>query len=127
MRYIDLRETLELVVASLAGLAVTWFVLEHHPRVIPAGLAPDLWLGLGAGFGFLLAVAWSGWRVGKKVDKRIPRHLRQAPRFDEGRPLGVMAWRTRDAASEYLWLLLAVLVALVILWLARTFVPKWFG
>lgn len=126
MRYIDLREILEIAVAALVGLTAAWFVLEHHPRVIPAAIQPDVWLGIGAGLGFLLAAIWSGWKVDRKVDKRLPGHLRPPPRFSEGRPVGVAVWRTRDAASEYLWLLLGVLVVLVIVWLAKTYVPKWF-
>lgn len=126
MRYIDLRELLELIVAGTIGLALAWFVLEHHPRAVPSGLSSPAWFGLGIGAGLLLATIWSAWRVDRRVDKRLPRHLRPPPRFDQGRPIGVMAWRTRDAASEYLWLVLGVLVVLVIIWLARTFEPGWF-
>jgi hypothetical protein len=39
----------------------------------------------------------------------------------------VLAWRTRDAASEYLWLVMGVVVVLMIIWLAKTFVPQWWN
>jgi hypothetical protein len=124
MRYIDLREILELTIATLLGLGAALVILEHHRGWIPRGLSSDAWLLIGAGAGFLLAVVWSAWRVDRRVDKRLPRHLRPMPKFSEGRPVGVAAWRTKDAASEYLWLLLGVLVAGVIIWLAKTFVPR---
>ena len=125
MRYFDLRELLELTVAAFIGFAAAFIVHEHHPHVIPRGISFEVWLAIGTGLGLLLAIIWSGWKVGKTVDKRLPRHLRPVPRFRDGRPVGVAAWRTRDAASEYMWLLLGVLIVLVIVWLAKTFVPGW--
>ena len=127
MKFLDPLELLELCIAGAVGLGAAWFVLEHHSRVVPPGITPAVWLGIGAGVGLLLATMWSVWRVDKRVDKRLPRHLRPPPKFSEGRPVGVAAWRTRDAASEYLWVLLGVLLVLVIIWLAKTFVPGWFG
>ncbi len=125
MRFIDLREILELAFATALGLGAAWFILEHHARWIPRGVSSTTWLAIGAGAGFLLAVLWSSWRVDGKVDKRLPRHLRPTPRFSEGRPVGVAGWRAKDAASEYLWLLLGVVVAAVVVWLAKTYVPRW--
>lgn len=119
------RELLELVVAGAVGLALAFFVREYHPQLISRRVSPGLWLAMGAGVGFLMAMLWSGWKVGRSVDKRLPRHLRPVPRFRDGRPFGVVAWRARDLASEYLWLVLGVLVVLVIVWLAKTFVPGW--
>ena len=123
MRYV--RELLELTFAGAIGLALAFVVREYHPQVIPRRMTPDLWLAIGAGAGLLLAMLWSAWKVDRTVDKRLPRHLRPPPRFRDGRPFGVLAWRARDAASEYLWLVLGVLVVLVIVWLAKRFVPGW--
>jgi hypothetical protein len=124
MRY--LRELLELIFALAIGLAVAWFVHEHYPRVIPHGMSHETWFCLNGGIGLLLATMWSGWKVGRTVDRRLPRHLRPMPRFRDGRPFGVLAWRARDLALEYLWLVLGVLVVLVVIWLAKTFEPGWF-
>ena len=123
MRYF--RELLELTIAGAIGLGIAWFVHEHHPQLIPRGMSHDMWFCMSGGIGLLLAIVWSGWRVGKTVDRRLPRHLRPVPRFRDGRPFGVLAWRARDLATEYLWVLLGVLVAVVIVWLAKTFVPGW--
>ena len=125
MRYFDLREILELAFATLIGFAAAFIIQEHHQPWIPRGVSSTAWLVAGASAGFLLAVMWSAWRVDKRVDKRLPRHLRPIPRFSEGRPVGVAAWRTKDAASEYLWLLLGVLILAMIVWLAKTYVPNW--
>jgi hypothetical protein len=123
MRYIDLREILELTFAGLIGLAAAFIVLEHHRHIIPHGITSQVWLAMGAGAGLLLAIVWSAWKVSKRIDKRLPRHLRPRLGFGEGRPVGVAAWKTKDAASEYLWLLLGVGIVLVIIWLAKTYVP----
>ena len=123
MRY--LREVLELTIALALGLAIAWVVHARYPQLIPRGISHETWFCMSGGIGLLLGILWSGWRVSRTVDRRLPRHLRPVPRFRDGRPLGVMAWRARDMASEYLWLVLAVLVVLVIIWLAKTFVPGW--
>ena len=123
MRYV--RELLELIVGVAIGLGIAWVVHEYRPQLSPRGIDHETWFCVAGGIGLLLALAWSGWQVGKTVDRRLPRHLRQVPRFRDGRPFGVLAWRARDLASEYLWVLLGVLVVLVIIWLAKTFVPGW--
>lgn len=123
MRYF--RELLELTFATVIGLAIAWFVHEHHPQLIPGGMSHEMWFCMVGGIGLLVAIAWSAWRVGKTVDRRLPRHLRPVPRFRDGRPFGVLAWRARDLATEYLWVLLGMLAVVVIVWLAKTFVPGW--
>ncbi|MEP7327414.1 MAG: hypothetical protein ABI836_15800 [Gemmatimonadota bacterium] len=125
MRYLDLRELLELAVTGASGLAVAFVVRENYPQVIPRWITRDLWLVIGGGIGFLVAMTWSAWKVGRTVDRRLPRHLRPVPRLRDGRPFGVLTWRARDLVSEYLWLVAGVLVVLVIIWLAKTFVPGW--
>jgi hypothetical protein len=124
MRFI--RELLELSFAGAVGLALAFFVREYQPQVIPRRISPGLWLGIGAGAGLLVAMMWSGWKVGRTVDRRLPRQARPVPRFRDGRPFGVLAWRARDLAWEYLWLVLGGLLVLVIIWLAKTFEPGWF-
>ena len=126
MRYLDIRELTELILGTLFGLGVVWFLNRQWPGLFRGDISYREWLGIGAGAGLLLAVAWSGRKVEQKVDHRIPAHLRAPPSFRDGRPVGVLAWRARDAASEYLWLVLGVMVILIIIWLAKTFVPQMF-
>jgi len=124
MRYV--REVLELSIGGAVGLAVAWYLFDHHPLLLPHRITRELCVAIGAGGGLLLAMMWSGWKVGRLVDRRLPRHLRPVPRFRDGRPFGVLAWRARDLAWEYLWLLLGLLLVLVTIWLAKTFEPGWF-
>jgi hypothetical protein len=127
VRYLDLRELVELFLGTLLGLGVVWCLNRQWPGLLRDNLiTPRQWYGIGAGVGLVLAAAWSARKVDRKIDHRIPPHQRKLPSFREGRPVGVLAWRTRDATSEYLWLVLAVVVVLVILWLAKTFTPQVF-
>ena len=126
MRYLDIRELIELILGTVLGLGVVWVINRQWPGLFHGDIGYRDWLAIGAGAGLLLAVLWTGREVGKKVDHRIPAHQRKRPSFREGRPVGVLAWRTRDGAAEYLWLVLAVVVVLMIIWLARTFVPQLF-
>ena len=126
MRYLDIRELIELILGTVLGLGVVWVVNRQWPGLFRGDISYRDWLLIGAGAGLLVAVLWSGREVGKRVDHRIPAHQRKPPSFRDGRPVGVLAWRTRDAASEYLWLVLGVVVVLMIIWLAKTFVPQWF-
>lgn len=127
MRYLDIRELAELILGTLFGLGVVWLLDRQWPGLLREnGITPRQWYGIGAGVGLVLAVAWSARQVHQRIDHRLPPHQRQAPSFRDGRPVGVLAWRTRDAASEYLWLVLAVVVVLMILWLVKTFVPQMF-
>ena len=127
MRYIDLRELIELILGTLLGLGVVWFLNRQWPGLLHGNLiTPRQWYGVGAGVGLVLAAAWSARMVDRRIDHRLPPHQRPPPSFRDGRPVGVLAWRTRDATSEYLWLVMAVIVVLMIVWLAKTFVPQWF-
>ncbi len=124
MRYVDLRELLELAVGTLLGVGLVSLLHHQWPGLLVSPPTYDTWRIIGAGLGLLLAVVWSARKVDQRIDHRIPPHQRKLPAFNEGRPVGVLAWRTRDAASEYLWLVMGVVVVLMILWLVRTFVPR---
>ena len=126
MRFLDLRELVELILGTVLGLGVVWFLNRQWPGLFRGVISPREWYGIGAGTGFILAVAWSARKVDQRIDHRLPPHQRKTPSFRDGRPVGVLAWRTRDSTSEYLWLVMAVVVVLVILWLAKTFVPQVF-
>ena len=127
MRYLDIRELIELILGTLFGLGVVWFLNRQWPGLLRENLiTPRQWYGIGAVVGFLFAAAWSARKVDQRIDHRVPPHQRKPPSFRDGRPVGVLAWRTRDATAEYLWLVMAVVVVLVILWLAKTFTPQVF-
>jgi hypothetical protein len=124
MRFVDLRELMELLAATLLGVAVVWVANHVWPSFFHGGIGYRNWLGIGAAAGLLLGVLWSARQVEHSIDRRIPQHLRKPPSFRNGRPVGVMGWRTRDATSEYLWLIMGAVVVLLIIWLAKTFVPR---
>lgn len=126
MRYLDIRELIELILGTVFGLGVVWFLNRQWPGLFRGSLSLREWYVIGGGAGFLLAVAWSARKVEQGIDYRLPPHQRTPPSFRNGRPAGILAWRARDATSEYLWLVMAVVVALMIIWLAKTFVPQWF-
>jgi hypothetical protein len=126
VRFLDLRELVELILGTLLGLGVVWFLHRQWPGLFRGQIGHREWYGIGAGAGFLLATAWSARKVEQRIDHRLPPHLRKPVSVRDGRPVGVMAWRTRDAAAEYLWLVLAVVVVLLVIWLAKTFVPQVF-
>jgi hypothetical protein len=126
VRYLDLRELAELILGTLLGLGVVWFLNRQWPGLFRGDITYRQWLGIGAGAGLLLATTWSARKVEQQLDHRVPPHQRKPPSFRNGRPVGVLVWRSRDAMSEYLWLVLGVVVVLLILWLAKTFVPQWF-
>jgi hypothetical protein len=127
VRFLDIRELVELILGTLLGLGVVWFLDRQWPGLLRDNfIAPRQWYGIGAGVGLLLAAAWSARKVDQRIDHRVPPHQRPSPSFRDGRPVGVLAWRTRDATSEYLWLVMGVVVVLVIIWLARRFVPQMF-
>ena len=127
MRYLDIRELIELICGTLFGLGVVWFLNRQWPGLFRGSvISIREWYGISAATRLLFAVGWSARKVEQRIDHRPPPHQRKAPAFRDGRPVGVLAWRTRDATSEYLWLVMAVVVGLVILWLAKTFVPQWF-
>ena len=126
VRYIDLRELLELTLGTVVGLGVVWFLNRQWPGLFVGSVTQGQWYGIGAAVGLVLAMTWSARLVDRKIDHRIPPHQRKAPSFRDGRPVGVLAWRTRDATSEYLWLVMAAVIVVMIAWLARTFVPQWF-
>jgi hypothetical protein len=128
MRYLDIREIIELLAGILLGVAVVWALNHFFPQLFrTSDIGYRDWLGIGAIAGFLLADTWSGKEVERRIDHRVPPHQRKPPSFRDGRPVGVVAWRTRDAASEYLWLVMGMVVVLMILWLAKTFVPQWWN
>ena len=127
MRYLDIRELIELICGTLLGLGVVWFLHRQWPGLFRGSvISPREWYGIGAVAGLILAGFWSARQVDRRIDHRLPAHQRKPPSFRDGRPVGVLAWRTRDATSEYLWLVMAVVVVLMIIWLAKTFVPQWF-
>jgi hypothetical protein len=126
VRFLDIRELVELILGTVLGLGVVWFLNRQWPGLFRGFITAREWYGIGAVAGLLLAAAWSARKVDQRIDYRIPPHQRTPPSFRAGRPVGVLAWRTRDATSEYLWLVMAVVVVLVIIWLAKTFVPQWF-
>jgi hypothetical protein len=127
VRFVDFQELIELVLGTVIGLGVVWLLHRQWPGLLREnGISPGQWYGIGAAVGLVLATAWSARKVNQRIDHRLPPHQRQPPSFRDGRPVGVLAWRTRDATSEYLWLVLAVVVVLMILWLAKTFVPQAF-
>ena len=127
MRFVDVRELIELVLGTVFGLGVVWFLNRQWPGLFRGSvISIREWYGIGAAAGLLLAVLWSARKVEQRIDHRLPPHQRNPPSFRDGRPVGVLAWRTRDATSEYLWLVMAVVVVLMILWLAKTFVPQVF-
>ncbi|MGE0353918.1 MAG: hypothetical protein AB7I33_17580 [Gemmatimonadales bacterium] len=121
VRFLDSRELVELVGGTLAGVALVWMLNRLWPGLFSGRIRYREWLGIGAGVGFLLAALWSAHKVEQKLDYRIPMHVRRKPTFRDGRPIGVIAWRTRDAAMEYLFLVMGVVVVLLILWLAKTY------
>ena len=127
MRYFDIRELVELILGTLLGLGVVWFVNRQWPGLLRGSvITPREWYGIGAVVGLFLAMAWSARVVDRRIDHRLPPHQRKPPSFRDGRPVGVFTWRTRDATSEYLWLVMAAVLVVMIIWLARTFVPQWF-
>ncbi len=126
MRHLDIREIIELLAGTLLGVAIVWTLNHFWPQLFHGIITYREWLGIAAITGFLLAVLWSGRQVEHTIDHRIPAHQRRPPSFRDGRPVGVLAWRTRDAAAEYLWLVMGIAVVLMIIWLARTFVPQLF-
>lgn len=126
MRFLDFRELFELTLGTLLGLGVVWLLHRQSPGLFHGALSLREWQLIGGGAGFLLAVAWSARKVEQRIDHRLPPHQRTLPAFRDGRPAGVLAWRARDATSEYLWLVMAVVIVLLIVWLAKTFVPQWF-
>lgn len=115
-----LREPLELLLGALGGWAAAYAAVRFRLD-LPAGPADATWRWIGAGAGGLLAALWSASRIERGIDHRVPAHARPAPSWRQGRPLGFLIWKARDAALEYIWLVMAAVVALVILWLARTF------
>jgi hypothetical protein len=121
-----LQEPFELILGTSAGLGVVWLLNRQWPGLFRGEISRPQWYLIGAGVGLLLAVAWSARQVDRSIDHRIPPHQRTLPSYSDGRPVGVLAWRTRDATSEYLWLVMAVAVVLMTIWLAKTFVPQWF-
>jgi hypothetical protein len=122
-----LREPLELILGTSLGLGVVWLLNRQWPGLLRASdLSLRQWYWIGGAVGFLLAVAWSARKVDQRLDYRLPPHQRTPPSFRDGRPVGVLAWRTRDATSEYLWLVMAVVIVLMIIWLAKTFTPQIF-
>lgn len=123
MGHLDLRELVELLAGTLAGVAIVWTLNHFWPQLFHGDISYREWLGIGAATGFFIAVTWSARQVEHGIDHRIPQHQRQPPSFRDGRPVGVLAWRARDSASEYLWLVMGVVVILLIIWLAKTFVP----
>lgn len=125
MGYLDLRELIELLAGTLAGVALVWVLNHFEPQFFRGDITYHEWLGIGAVVGFVLAAGWSARQVERGLDHRVPQHQRKPPSFRDGRPVGVLAWRTRDSASEYLWLVMGVVVVLMIIWLAKTFVPHW--
>jgi len=125
MRFIDLRELVELLVATLLGAAAVWIANHFWPPLFHGRIGYRNWLGIGAVAGFLMGVLWSARQVERTIDHRISSHQRRPPSFRDGRPVGVLAWRTRDGASEYLWVVMGVVVVLLIIWLAKTFIPRW--
>jgi hypothetical protein len=127
VRYLDIRELIELILGTLLGLGLVWLLNRHWPGLFAAGnLTLRQWCLIGGGAGLVLAIAWSARKVEQRIDHRLPPHQRNPPSARDGRPIGVLAWRTRDATSEYLWLVMAVVIVLLIIWLARTFVPQVF-
>lgn len=125
MRLIDPRELAELALGTALGAGLTWLVARAVPSLFSRGhLAAREWMVLGGAAGFLAAVTWSTSQVERRLDQRIPLHQRPRPTFRDGRPFGVLGWRARDAWGEYLLLVLAVLMVVVILWLVRTFLPQ---
>ena len=127
MRYIDIRELAELTLGTLFGLGVVWFLNRQWPGLLHANvITTRQWYGIGAAVGLVLAMAWSARMVDRRIDHRLPPHQQKQPSFRDGRPVGVFAWRTRDATSEYLWLVMAVVIVLMVIWLAKTFVPQVF-
>ncbi len=124
MRLRFLRELAELALGTALGVGLVWLVHRLWPGLFGiTHLAYHQWQVLGGAAGFLAAVAWSTGRVERSIDHRLPLHQRPRPSFRNGRPLGVLGWRARDAWGEYLLLVLAVLVMAVILWLVRTYLP----
>jgi hypothetical protein len=121
-----LQEPFELVLGTSVGLGVVWLLNRQWPGLLRGEISLPQWYLIGAGVGLLLAIAWSARQVDRTIDHRMPPHQRKPPSYRDGRPVGVLAWRTRDATSEYLWLVMAVVVVLMIIWLAKTFVPQWF-
>jgi hypothetical protein len=122
VRYLDIRELIELIGGTLLGLGIVWVLNRQWPGLFHGQIGYREWLGVGAAAGFLLASIWSARKVEQRIDHRIPAHLRRPPSFRDGRPVGVLAWRTRDAATEYLWLVMGVIVVLLIIWLTKRFV-----
>jgi hypothetical protein len=121
-----LQELVELILGTSLGLGAVWLINRQSPGLFRGQVTLPQGYWIGAGVGLLLAIAWSARQVDRRIDHRIPPHQRTPPSYGGGRPIGVLAWRTRDATSEYLWLVMAVVVVLMIIWLARTFVPQWF-
>jgi hypothetical protein len=125
VRYVYIRELLELIAGTLLGLGLVWVVNRQWPGLFRGDIGYREWLAIGSAVGFLLATAWSARKVEQAIDHRVPPHQRKPPAFRDGRPFGVIAWRTRDATAEFLWLVMGAVVVLAIIWLAKTFVPGW--
>ncbi|MGH7656851.1 MAG: hypothetical protein ACREL6_01365, partial [Gemmatimonadales bacterium] len=75
----------------------------------------------GAIVGFLGGMAWSAGRVARVEDPRIPLHLRPRVRLRDGRPLGVIAYRSQHFLLDYLMWVLAVLVGIGIVVVVRRY------
>lgn len=115
-----LLEPLELLAGTLLGVLLGRLLLSVAPERL-GGIPPAGMLVAGGVAGFLAGVSWSAWRVLEAQDKRVPLHQRTWPALRDGRPLGVLAARSRNTTLEYLMWVLAALVVVGIVALARRY------
>jgi hypothetical protein len=114
------REPLELLAGTLLGVLLARALLALLPERL-GSVSPEAALVAGGAAGFLAGVSWSAWRVLDAQDKRVPLYQRTWPSLRDGRPLGVLAARSRTSTLEYLMWVLAALVVVGIVALARRY------
>lgn len=114
------REPLELLTGTVLGVLLGRALLAVAPERL-SSIPPGAILAAGGVAGFLAGVSWSAWRVLEAQDKRVPLYQRTWPALRDGRPLGVLAARSRNTTLEFLMWVLAALVVVGIVALARRY------
>ncbi|MGH7658775.1 MAG: hypothetical protein ACREL6_11120 [Gemmatimonadales bacterium] len=115
------NEWIEVTCGTIAGALGAGGIHLLFGDALPPPVTPLRLILGGAIVGFLGGMAWSARRVARVEDPRIPLHLRPRVRMKDGRPLGVIAHRSRHFLLDYLMWVLAVLVGIGIVVVVRRY------